>query len=161
MIYIDCDGVLANFEGFVVNKYGLRPRKLEEKIGASAFWKEMYESEVFRNLSPLDDANHLIDSIRHLNPTILTGTPWGNWAKEQKLEWRDKHFPGVPMIVCQSKEKCKHCSPGDILIDDWQKYRHLWIRAGGIFISHYDAESSLEALWAHRDQTLKSRGQFS
>jgi uncharacterized protein YfaT (DUF1175 family) len=36
--------------------------------------------------------------------------------------------------------------PGDILIDDFDKYRHLWIEAGGIFIHHTSAAASIRAL---------------
>lgn len=148
-LYLDCDGVLAKFDKFVLDLTGFHPRQYEKEVGAKRFWRHMFEVEVFANLELMPDAQHLVDSVRHLNPTILTGTPWGNWAQQQKLEWRDKHFPGIPMICCPSKEKYKHCNRGDILVDDWQKYRHLWIRAGGIFISHYDADSSLLALEAY------------
>ena len=151
-LYLDCDGVLADFDKFVVDLVGLHPRQYEKEVGAKAFWKLMYESKVFANLEPMRDAHLLVDSTKHLNPTILTGTPYGNWAQQQKMEWRDKHFPGIPLICCPSRDKYKYCQPGDILIDDWQKYRHLWIRAGGIFISHYDAESSLLALEAHLNE---------
>jgi hypothetical protein len=30
------------------------------------------------------------------------------------------------------QEKCLHVSPGDILIDDWEKYRDLWAAKGGV-----------------------------
>ena len=33
--------------------------------------------------------------------------------------------------------------PGDILIDDWPKYKHLWEEAGGIFILHTSAAQSI------------------
>jgi len=36
--------------------------------------------------------------------------------------------------------------PGDIIIDDYLKYRHLWVEAGGIFIHHISAVESLAAL---------------
>jgi hypothetical protein len=36
--------------------------------------------------------------------------------------------------------------PGDILIDDFDKYRDLWIKAGGIFIHHTSAVASIHAL---------------
>lgn len=117
-LYLDCDGVLADFDKFVVDKTGRHSREFEKEFGVKAFWKLMYESKVYANLKPMEDAHHLVDSVRHLNPTILTGTPQGNWAQPQKLEWRDKHFPGVPMITCLSKEKSKYCQPGDILLDD-------------------------------------------
>lgn len=150
-LYLDCDGVLADFEGFVYQKFGTNPRAFETLVGTSEFWKQMQKCEVFRNLAPMPDAHILVEYTLPMKPVILTGTPWGNWAKEQKLEWRDKYFPELELICCPSKNKKDYCKPGDILIDDWQKYRHLWIKAGGTFISHYDAESSILALEAHLD----------
>ena len=145
-LYLDCDGVLADFDGFVIDKTGMTSSNFEKQYGARAFWKEMYDLKVFENLEPMGDAEHLVEETKHLNPTILTGIPMGDWAQPQKMRWRDKYFPGIPLICCLSKEKAGYCQPGDVLIDDTPKYRHLWIRAGGTFISHYDAKSSLDTL---------------
>jgi hypothetical protein len=40
------------------------------------------------------------------------------------------------------------CRPGDILIDDWTKYQHLWLAAGGRWITHTSAENSVQQLLA-------------
>jgi len=87
--------------------------------------------------------------VAHLCPTILTGCPRGNWAQGQKVAWAARHFPGVPIITCRSADKRDHANAGDVLIDDWPQHRHRWIEHGGVFISHYDAKSSLAALFAH------------
>jgi hypothetical protein len=39
-----------------------------------------------------------------------------------------------------------HASPGDILIDDWEKYRDLWIAKGGVWITHRSAVETIVAL---------------
>jgi hypothetical protein len=44
--------------------------------------------------------------------------------------------------------KREHCHPGDVLVDDRVKHRHLWIEAGGVFIVHRNARSSIEKLRA-------------
>jgi hypothetical protein len=38
--------------------------------------------------------------------------------------------------------------PGDILVDDYLKYRHLWEEAGGVFIHHTSASNTLRQLAA-------------
>ena len=38
--------------------------------------------------------------------------------------------------------------PGDILIDDYLTYRHLWEEHGGTFIHHTSAKESLQQLAA-------------
>jgi hypothetical protein len=96
----------------------------------------------------MQSGQKLYNAIKHLRPIILTGTPNGDWSVVQKLRWRDKHYPGVPMITCKSKEKRNYCQPGDVLIDDLLKYRELWTEAGGHFI-HYvqNPENTVESLF--------------
>ena len=50
----------------------------------------------------------------------------------------------VNVISCWSKFKYKECkNPGDILIDDRQKFQHDWEQAGGIFVHHVQTETTL------------------
>jgi hypothetical protein len=32
----------------------------------------------------------------------------------------------------RAAEKCLYAQRGDILIDDWEKYRHVWEASGGV-----------------------------
>jgi hypothetical protein len=64
------------------------------------------------------------------------------------MAWAKEHFPGTKMITCASRDKSRHMKPGDVLVDDYLKYRHLWEAAGGVFIHHTSAKASLEALRA-------------
>ena len=62
---------------------------------------------------------------------------------KKKVRALKKHFNTERIITCKSKEKFHHCRPGDILIDDFLKYRHLWEGAGGIFIHHTNMDNSI------------------
>ena len=42
--------------------------------------------------------------------------------------------------------KRNHAQRGDILVDDQIKHAHLWEGAGGIFVHHRDAESTIAKL---------------
>lgn len=149
-IFLDCDGVLADFDSYAEEYFGMPPRAYEAKMGASMFWKQLEErGDFYRNLPLMADARALFEGVAHLNPTILTGCPRGDWAQQQKVEWAAEHFPGVPIITCRSADKRDHAKPGDVLIDDWHQHRHRWIEMGGVWITHTCAESSLAALWAH------------
>jgi hypothetical protein len=88
----------------------------------------------------------LADAVAHLEPTILTGCPKGGWAEAQKDAWAARNFPGTPIITCMAWNKRAHCQPGDILVDDTLKHRHLWEEARGVFIHHTSAAESLRAL---------------
>lgn len=147
MLYLDCDGVLADFDGPAEKIFGLPSRTAEAQLGIDRFWVDLEAHPGFyRTLPVLEDGRRLYAAVQHLNPTILTGCPRGGWAEPQKLAWSEQNFPGVPMICCTSRHKRNYCQPGDILIDDWDKYRHLWEGAGGTFIHHFSADASIVAL---------------
>jgi hypothetical protein len=146
-IYLDCDGVLADFDDGFRQQFGMDPRKYEEKYGSNTFWHNIRTSgNFYQNLPLMPDARELFEAVEHLRPIILTGCPFGGWAELQKMRWRDKHFPGIPMVTCMSKNKRDYCKPGDFLIDDYLKYRDLWTEAKGNFIHHTSAADSIRQL---------------
>jgi len=146
-LFLDCDGVLADFDKKAHEVMGIGPREFEEQKGSKHFWKTIYSvPDFFLNLDPMVDAHELVDAVKHLTPIILTGKPHGEWATEQKLGWRDKHFPDLEMIVCPSRDKIKFAQPGDIIVDDWEKHRQTWIDGGGIWVMHTSAADSIRQL---------------
>jgi hypothetical protein len=145
-VFLDCDGVLADFDTAAIHLLGQHPRKVEEVIGTHAFWRRLEEVAFFFDLPLMNDARKLYEDVAHLKPIILTGCPPGGWAEPQKRAWVARHFPSVDVITCMSKDKSRHLNPGDVLIDDYLAYKHLWEDAGGIFVHHKSAESSLAAL---------------
>jgi hypothetical protein len=149
-LFLDCDGVLADFASYAFEIFGLPPRDAEAKHGTKRFWQDPSGHPDFFNRLPLmPDARALYEAVKHLHPTILTGMPpLGDWAEPQKKAWAARHFPGTPVICCPSKDKCLHLQPGDVLVDDYLKYRQLWIDAGGTFVHHTSAAASIECLQA-------------
>lgn len=146
-LFLDCDGVLANFDKRAIELVGVCPREFEGKVGETTFWDTIYDApDFFYSLDPMHDAYDLVGAVKHLNPIILTGKPRGEWAVDQKLRWRDKYFPDLEMIVCPSKDKITYAKPGDIIVDDWEKHRMTWINGGGIWVMHTSAEDSIDQL---------------
>ncbi|CAM9157062.1 unnamed protein product [Choristocarpus tenellus] len=96
----------------------------------------------------MDDGRELWESIRHLQPTILTGLPMGNWAEPQKRLWCSRELgKHVPVITCMSKDKYNYCTTaGSILIDDRESLRPDWERMGGIFMHHTSTQQTLEKM---------------
>src|SRR5687768_290020 len=94
----------------------------------------------------MPDAKRLFEAVEHLRPTILTGLPLGNWAAPQKVRWAARHFPGVPIITCMARDKYRHMTKGDVLVDDREDHRSKWEDAGGNFVHHKTARASLERL---------------
>ncbi len=146
-LYLDCDGVLADFDKGAAAILGMKPKAFEHRHGLGRFWQKLAQApDFYFSLPLLPDAMQLFDAVKHLNPIILTGLPRGNWASDQKMRWAAQHFPGVRMITCMARDKRNHAKEGDVLVDDMEKYRHLWEQAGGIFVHHRSAAESIEQL---------------
>jgi hypothetical protein len=146
-LYLDADGVLADFDKGATALLGLPPRAYEKKHGLGRFWAKLASAPDFYFSLPLmPDAMALFEAVRHLDPVILTGLPRGNWAADQKVRWAAHHFPGTRIITTMARDKRDHAKEGDVLVDDQERHRHLWLEAGGVFIHHKDARTSLEEL---------------
>jgi 5'(3')-deoxyribonucleotidase len=146
-LFLDADGVLADFDQGARSLLGMRPKEFITKHGRGTFWKRLAKAKNFYGTLPeMADAQVLFDAVKHLKPTILTGLPLGNWAAPQKVEWAAEHFPGVPIITCMARDKHKHMKPGDVLVDDREKHRPAYEEAGVVFIHHRNAKDSLRQL---------------
>jgi hypothetical protein len=146
-LYLDCDGVLADFDRGATELLGMPPPAYQKRQGVGAFWRELARHPDFYGTLPLmPDAMELFEAVRHLEPVILTGLPLGKWAAPQKVRWAAQHFPGTRILTVMAVDKRKHARKDDILVDDQLKHAHLWEEAGGIFVHHVDAESTIAAL---------------
>jgi hypothetical protein len=146
-LFLDADGVLADFDEGARRLLGMYPRDYERKHGRGSFWKRLSQAKNFYGSLPeMPDARVLFEGVEHLKPTILTGLPLGKWAAPQKEEWAAAHFPGVPIITTMAREKHLHMQPGDVLVDDRLNHRALWEGAGGTFVHHKTAEGTLRQL---------------
>lgn len=146
-LYLDCDGVLADFDRGATELLGMGPREFERRKGIGAFWAALARHPNFYgNLPLMPDAMRLFEAVKHLAPIILTGLPRGKWAAPQKVQWAAQHFPGTRILTVMAVDKRNHCQAGDILVDDQLKHAHLWEDAGGTFVHHQDAGSSIARL---------------
>ena len=146
-LFLDADGVLADFDEGARRLLGTAPRAFEAKHGRGAFWKRLANADNFYGALPkMPDADRLFDAVRHLKPTILTGLPLGRWAAPQKVAWAAEHFPGVPIITCMARDKHKHMAPGYVLVDDRENHRAAYEAHGVVFVHHRNALDSLDQL---------------
>lgn len=147
MIFVDLDGVLADFDKKAMALFGKKPREIEDEIGSQKFWAEITNiHDFYLTLEKMHDADVLWEGIQKydFSPTILTGVPMSMpWVPGHKREWCERYYPNAEVITCMSRDKATYCRPGDILIDDWPKYKPLWDSAGGIFIVHESAATTL------------------
>lgn len=146
-IFVDMDGVLADFDAHYAASFGTPPDKKLDNVD----WDKVRSIPGFyRNLPPMADLGELWDFVGRFNPIVLTGVPSSiAEAADDKRAWAAKWIgDSVEVRCCRSKDKSLHASPGDILIDDWDRYRGLWIAKGGRWITHTSAADSIDRLLA-------------
>ena len=144
-LFVDMDGVLADFDTHHEAVFGVRSCKLADNVD----WEAIRTiPNFYRDIPPMPDMQELWDRIKWHSPIVLTGIPTSvKEAPDNKREWIAKHLGShVEVRCCRSSEKCLHAKPGDILIDDWNRYRHLWIAKGGIWITHTSAKDTIAQL---------------
>ncbi len=144
-LFVDMDGVLADFDAHHENVFGFRSDKLLDNVDWQAVRKV---AGFYEAIPPMVDMRELWEAIERHSPIVLTGVPSSvEEAADNKRRWVRKHLGShVEVRCCRSKEKCLHAAPGDILIDDWEKYRHLWIASGGRWITHRGAAETIREL---------------
>ena len=146
-VFVDMDGVLADFDKHHETVFGFRSDKLADNVD----WEKVRAvAGFYSDIPPMEDMQELWDFVSRLTPRpiVLTGVPYTvEEAPENKRGWVRKHLGADVEVRCvKSREKSLHCQPGDILIDDWEKYRNLWIGKGGRWITHTTAISTIGQL---------------
>ncbi len=148
-VYVDLDGVLADFDTHYEKLFGIRPDKAADNVD----WEKIKTVPAFyASMPPMPDHLELWTFVSQLRPKpiVLTGVPSSiPDAADQKRRWV-KYYLGAEteVIACRSRDKSLVLkdAPGGILIDDWHKYRDLWLAAGGRWITHVSAEKSIDEL---------------
>jgi hypothetical protein len=150
-LFLDLDGVLADFDRGVVTILGKRPDELPTRL----MWATIAKQEdFFGTLKMMHDAQDLWDYCRPYDPTILTGLPRGKWAEPQKRRWVSNLLGrDVQVITCMSAEKHRWSAPGHILIDDREKLKEDWEKKGGTFILHVNAKCSIAEIQRLNERT--------
>jgi hypothetical protein len=160
-LFVDLDGVLADFDSGVLSLTGMLPHEQSP----AQMWSALARADRFyERLDWMSDGHQLWESLRHLNPTILTGLPRGSWAEPQKRAWCARELgPDVQVITCWSREKAARAQerlvPGEVavLIDDRESLAESWEAAGGVFIHHQTAARTLSHLSAAcRDHSARA-----
>lgn len=151
IIFCDLDGVLADFEQGVRNKF----KKNVDELKPALMWGVINKSKTFFETLPwMPKGRELWSRIESYNPIILTGVPHGSaTAVEQKIRWCQRELgPNIEVITCATKDKPKYCLNSSILIDDRTDNLNAWNKLGGKFIL-YD-EEHLDAIVERIDRHM-------
>ncbi|HVY59143.1 MAG TPA: hypothetical protein VHA77_14925 [Xanthobacteraceae bacterium] len=144
-LFVDMDGVLADFDAHHEAIFGVRPDKIADNVD----WEQVRRvRDFYLDIPPMADLQILWGYIEKYRPIVLTGVPAAvAEAPDNKRAWVRKNLGDhVEVRCCPSKDKYLHAAPGDLLIDDWEKYRHLWVGAGGRWVTHRSADETIRTL---------------
>lgn len=146
VLYCDLDGVLADFEQGVQNRFGKNPHELNR----SMMWAVLRKTPNFYDKLPWMPKGRLLwEAIKSYNPVILTGCPRGGWGEEDKRSWCARELgPEIKVICCATDDKPNYCSHGDMLIDDRDIIMNEWVKKGGKFVlySEKTVEENIETI---------------
>ena len=154
-IYVDMDGVLADFQKKWIELYGLDPETTHKhkKEGKERFKDFVYNRE-FAVLDMMRDAPNLIEYLKekwsHVPIEILSSTANEKyyetisqqktmWLHTHNILWKENYVPG-------KSHKYTYAEPGFVLIDDDRQNIEDWNKAGGIGILHKDAMTTIALL---------------
>jgi len=159
-IYLDMDGVLADFVGAVQGPDFLNgPLTGEEHYDENK--KEFTEKGLFKVLPPMPDMNILVSFVKD------TGIPWEiltaagainrDIVVKDKTDWIRKHVDkDVPIhITTKGREKAKYVDgfSKQVLIDDRAENIHAWRVAGGAGFLHKNSIETIKHLKQYLEMT--------
>jgi proteasome assembly chaperone (PAC2) family protein len=141
-VYLDMDGVLADFDQRFRDLSGMEPRDFENKYGKKAFWNLIDEENKIKfwvGIPVMDGATALVNAVKDYNYELLTSPSAKKQSYLGKILWVRNNtgnvFPSKPRINFK-KAKEKHLvkpqlAKTDILIDDREDTIGRWNAAGG------------------------------
>jgi 5'(3')-deoxyribonucleotidase len=158
-IYLDMDGVIADFDTRFKNLSGMNPRDFEDKYGKNKFWDFIDEGDnkvrFWAGIPPMPEAKELIDYASKYDYEILTAPSIKKQSLLGKNLWMKKWvgkglFPSKPKLNFKpAKEKHlikPNLTPNDILIDDKQSTIDNWNNAGGTGIFFQSTSQAINDL---------------
>jgi beta-phosphoglucomutase-like phosphatase (HAD superfamily) len=151
-IYLDMDGVIADFDRRYKERYKMLPREADDNKEFEKFFTKFIADGEFATLDLMPDAMELIDFLRTLKvPTeILSSSASEKRDPEirpQKLEWLKKNsIEFNPIIVPGKRHKKDYSNANTLLIDDTSVNIDQWRREGGIGILHTDTLTTINIL---------------
>lgn len=144
-VYIDMDGVLADFDSHFENLYGTSPNSFEQQNGQKKFWQQVYMTPYFfRDMPKTKYFDEVLNYAKECadNICILSSPSRTNQALclLHKRLWIDKHL-GENFPAIFEKDKHIYASSKSLLIDDTKSKIDKWEKAGGKSIYFTGIES--------------------
>ena len=157
-IYLDMDGVVADFEQRFKDLSGMEPKEFEAKYGKNAFWDFIDEGnnkiKFWVGIPPMEGASQLVNYVSKHDYVILTAPSIKKQSRLGKALWIRNHvgkiFPTKPTVIFKAAKEKHKVKPSltekDILIDDKASTIDNWNAAGGTGILYTSANQAISEL---------------
>ena len=156
-IYVDMDGVVADFDTRFRDLSGMAPRDFEAKYGKKAFWDLIDEENKVKfwvGIPPMPGASELISFVAKHDYEMLTAPSIKKQSRLGKNLWIRNHtgdiFPSKPRVNFKAAKEKHLIKPQltsfDILIDDKASTIDSWNAAGGTGILYQSASQVISKL---------------
>tara|TARA_R110000824_G_scaffold270253_1_gene458693 strand:+ start:888 stop:1433 length:546 start_codon:yes stop_codon:yes gene_type:complete len=156
-IYLDMDGVIADFDQRFMDVSGMTPNEYKDKHGLKKFWNLIDKENKVKfwvGIPLMPGAKELVDYISQYDYEILTAPSIRKQSRIGKTVWLRKiHpdlFPNTPKINFKpAKEKHQiktNLTKTDILIDDKVSTIDTWNSSGGTGILYTSANNAIQQL---------------
>ena len=139
--YLDMDGVVADWRANAIRVIGYDCFDPAQRYKEDDWARLRADPHIFRNLPQMARSEELVALARQYRDRLgwellfLTAIPHNNdvpWTFYDKILWVNERFPDIPVhFGPYSEDKHRHCSPGDILVDDRSDNCAQWAAAGG------------------------------
>ena len=140
--YLDMDGVVADWVENAARVIGRRITDPMVMYSREEWDSLRNDAHIFRNLPMMPRCLELVALARQYRDALgwelnfLTAIPHNNdvpWTFHDKMKWAEERFSDIPVhFGPYSEDKHKHCSAGDILVDDRYDNCEQWTAAGGL-----------------------------
>jgi PAS domain-containing protein len=156
-IYLDMDGVVADFDKRFKDLSGFLPNDFVDKYGKNAFWDlidEKHKVSFWRGIEVMPGAKKLVDFVSKYPYEMLTAPSVKKQSVIGKSLWiRDKVgtlYPSQPKVTYRAAKE-KHnvksdLTKNDILIDDKKSTIDSWNAKGGTAIFYQNADQVINDL---------------
>ena len=151
-IYLDMDGVIANFEKRYKELFQTMPGRDDKSSRFNKNFDEFIATKQFASLEMMPQAEQLISFLKGIDiPTkILSSTASEarhDEISKQKLLWLETHgIDFEPIFVPGKRLKYKYANNESLIIDDTVSVVDDWRRAGGHAIWHNNVPATLAML---------------
>ena len=139
IIFVDLDGVCADFDSYYLKLFG----RTTESVPDKELWKNINDyGTFFWELPVMPMTQFFINTVKQTHEVIiLTACPRSDYERAalQKKAWVKCHLGEDIKVLTVLGGKTKYLfmqKPGDILIDDYEKNIEPWISNGGVGIIH-------------------------